>query len=332
MSATRRKPPASSPRRGPATTAPHGAQFIDPHALMRIKDLQLRAKVVVEGFYAGLHRSPFHGFSVEFTEYRQYSPGDDPRFLDWRLYARTDRYYVKRFEDETTLRCHILLDVSKSMEFTSLPYSKGEYAKTVAATLAYFLSMQRDAVGLVTFDDGIVEYVPARYRHGHLHRLMCGLERMPSGTATDLAAPLERVAATVARRGLVVLVSDLLAPRGPVERGLGYVRARGHDVIVLRTLDPAERSFSFSDPSTFHDMESGRRLYVDPAAARDRYLARFRDHESALGRYCGAHGIDLYTMSTERPLEQALFDLLHARLHRWRRARRHARGGAGGRA
>src|SRR5436305_1867622 len=178
---------------------------------MRIKSLQLRARIVVQGFLSGLHRSPHHGFSVEFSEYRQYSPGDDLRQLDWKLFARSDRYYIKRFEEETNLRCYLLVDLSSSMGYGTLAYTKVEYARTAAATLAYFLAMQRDAVGLVTFDEKIADYVPARYRPGHLHRLMLGLERAVAGTSTDLSSPLEQVVATVRKRGMLVLISDLLA-------------------------------------------------------------------------------------------------------------------------
>ena len=197
-----------------ATPTHSRASYIDPAALMRIKNLQLRAKAVVEGFLSGLHRSPYHGFSVEFSEYRQYTPGDDPRYLDWRLYARSDRYYLKRFEEETNLRCYLLVDLSRSMGFRSISYDKAEYAKTVAATIAYFLTLQRDAVGLITFDQSIREYLPARYRSGHLHRLMMCLEHQLAGTETDLGLPLEQVARTARKRGVVVLLSDLLAPAG----------------------------------------------------------------------------------------------------------------------
>ncbi|MDP6060124.1 MAG: DUF58 domain-containing protein, partial [Pirellulaceae bacterium] len=205
---------------------------------MRIKNMELRAKVIVQGFFNGLHRSPYHGFSVEFSEYRQYSPGDDLRYLDWRLYARTDRYYIKRFEDETNLRCYLLLDMSRSMGFGSLSYNKEEYAKTTAATIAYFLALQRDAVGLVTFDERIGEYVPARFRTGHLHRLMMCLEKTLAGTATRLEPPIEQIASTVTKRGLIVLISDLLAPIDTLETQLGYLRSRGHEVVLMRVLDP----------------------------------------------------------------------------------------------
>ena len=150
--------------------------FVDPKALMAIRSLELRARVVVEGFWNGLHRSPYHGFSVEFTEYRDYTPGDDPRYLDWRLYARTDRYYIKKYEDETNLRCHLLVDNSQSMGYGSINFSKAQYANTLAATLAYFLYLQGDATGLLTFDQEIRDYLPARHRPGHLRHLMLALE------------------------------------------------------------------------------------------------------------------------------------------------------------
>jgi len=322
MSSTDPSESTRPPERPPGRAAP--ASLVDPVALMRIKSLQLRAKVVVEGFSSGLHRSPFHGFSAEFSEYRQYTPGDDPRYLDWRLYARSDRYYVKRFEDETNLRCHLLVDMSRSMGYGSGPYSKSEYARTAAATLAYFLFKQHDAVGLMTFDERIAEYLPPRYRPGHLHRLMLLLDRPLSGKATDLAAPIEQIAATVAKRGLVVLLSDLLTPVDTLQTHLGYLRLRGHEVVVLRILDPRECDFAFSDPATFSDLESGRDLYVDPAAAQRDYLERFNQHASAVRLACDTLGIDLYQMTVDRPLELMLLDFLNARQRRGRQIARRA--------
>jgi uncharacterized protein (DUF58 family) len=297
------------------TTARGPASFIDPHTLMRIKSLQLRARIVVQGFLSGLHRSPHHGFSVEFSEYRQYSPGDDPRYLDWRLFARSDRYYIKRFEEETNLRCHLLVDLSKSMGFGSLAYTKADYARTAAATLAYFLSMQRDAVGLVTFDQTISDYLPARYRPGHLHRLMLALERAEGGTSTDLSAPLEQVAATVRKRGLVVLISDLLAKTEMLAQRLSYLRSQGHEVVLLRVLDPAELEFDFDKAAMFVDMESGRDLYIDPKTAREQYRRNFATHADEIARTCRELGIDNYRLATSQPLELALFDVLQSRLH-----------------
>src|SRR3954471_13813716 len=188
------------------------AKFIDPQTLMSIGSLELRARAVVQGFWNGLHRSPYHGFSVEFTEYRQYSPGDDPRYLDWKVFARTDRYFIKKFEDETNLRCHLLVDQSRSMEYGSRDYTKAHYAATLAATLAYFLHLQGDAVGLLTFDEAVRDFMPARHRADHLRQIMIKLEKPAGGSRTDLVAPLERVAQLVRKRGLVVLVSDFLAP------------------------------------------------------------------------------------------------------------------------
>jgi uncharacterized protein (DUF58 family) len=302
-----------------SAAATRGASFIDPQAVMRIKNLQLRARAVVEGFYAGMHRSPYHGFSVEFSEYRAYSPGDDPRYLDWKLYARSDRLSIKRFEDETNLLCYLLLDMSRSMGFGSKEYTKGDYARTLAASLAYFLFTQRDAVGLLAFDEAISAYLPPRHRPGHLRRLMGVLEQEFGGRSTDLARPLEQIAETVRRRGLVVLISDLLAPVEDLQTKLGYLRSRGHEVMVLRVLDPAEVAFTFATPGTFHDLESGRSLYVDPTVAQAEYKQRFAQHAAELREACVNHGIDLTTLSTDRPLELALFDLLQVRLHRGRR-------------
>jgi uncharacterized protein (DUF58 family) len=296
----------------PATKAGDRAAA-DPAALMRIKSLQLRARIAMEGFIRGIHRSPYHGFSVEFSEYRQYTPGDDPRYLDWRLFARSDRYYVKRFEDETNLRCTIVLDTSRSMSFRSGEHSKYEYARTAAATLAYFLSTQRDAVGLATFEDRITEYLPPRHRPGQLRRLTSILDREPTGRVTDLAGPLEEIAAVIHKRGMVVILSDLLAPADLLQSRLGYLRSRGHDVLVLRVLDPAETDFRFETPAMFLDQESGRQLFVDPSTARAGYLQKFQAHADQLAAACSDLGVELSTMTTDRPLELVLFDLVRAR-------------------
>lgn len=314
-------------RKSAAGGVGRGLEFADPRTLMRIKNLQLRAQTVVEGFFAGIHRSPYHGFSVEFSEYRQYTPGDDLRYLDWRLYGRSDRYFVKRFEDETNLLCYLLVDSSRSMGFASADYSKYEYARTLAATIAYFLNLQRDAVGLVAFDEAVVEYLPPRHRPGHLRRLMGILQREPRGRATDLAQPLEQIAQIVRKRGLVVLISDLLADVKPLRQKLGYLRTRGHDVVVLRVLDPAEQDFSFASPSMFVDVESGRRLYIDPEAARQSYLERFEAHAAQVAQVCRDLEVDYTICSTDRPLELALFDLLRSRMQRGQRAARNQRRG-----
>lgn len=286
---------------------------IDAATLMQIRSLELRAKAVVEGFLTGLHRSPYHGFSVEFTEYRQYVSGDDPRYLDWRLYARSDRYYVKRFEDETNLRCHLLVDASKSMSFGSLPYTKSDYACTLAATFGYFLTLQRDAIGLARFDREIEEFLPARYRPGHLRRVMLALERPAAGSSTDLSKPLDQAAERIRKRGMLVLISDLLAPLTDLETRLGYFRARGHEVVIFHTLDPAERNLSFNQPALFHDIESGREIYVDPQQVRGEYQRRIGEHLSKLRQICEGLGVDYRPVTTDEPLQQALGEFLRSR-------------------
>ena len=289
---------------------------IDPAALMAIKNLELRAKIVVQGFWNGLHRSPYHGFSVEFTEYRQYTPGDDPRYLDWRLFGRTDRYYIKKYEDETNLGCYLLVDNSRSMTFGSLSYNKAQYANTLAATLAYFLNTQGDAVGVVTFDDEIREYIPARNRPGHLRQVMLALEKPAGGKDTDLSAPLLHIAQIVKRRGLVLLISDLLAPLEQLQKNLAALAACGHEIVLFQVLDPAEMHFTFDAPMLFQDVESGRDLYIDPNVARKSYLKKLEAHLAGAQSICQRLGISYVKFATDRALELALFDFLHARLER----------------
>lgn len=292
---------------------------------MSIRNLELRARVVVEGFWSGIHRSPYHGFSVEFTEYRQYTPGDDPRYLDWRVYARTDRFFIKKFEDETNLRCHLLFDHSRSMTFGSLPYTKGQYAATLVATLAYFLHLQGDAVGLLRFDEQFREYLPARHRSGHLRQLLLSLEKPASGSSTNLAAPLKRIVEMVRKRGLMVLVSDFLAPLDELERELVSLSACGHEMVIFQILDPAEITFGFSQPSVFQDAESGRTLFIDPDAARKEYLRKLEAHTASLLATASKLGIAFHRLVTDSPLELALFDFLRGRIQRHRSTRRFAR-------
>ena len=314
--ATSTTPPTDSTTDVPVPETPSRTSLIDPASLMRIKSLSMRAKVVVEGFFSGLHRSPFHGFSVEFSEYRQYSPGDDLRYLDWRLFARSDRYYIKRFEDETNLRCHLLVDLSQSMGYGSGDYNKAEYARTAAATLAYFLHRQRDAVGLFTFTEQVDQYLPARYRTGHLQRLMAGLHTAVSGTGTDLTNPLEYVASVLHKRGLIILISDLLAPVELLSSRLNFLTSRGHEVVVMRVLDPEEVLFNFRDPAMFQDVETSRDLYVDPQSVRTQYLQRFSEHEAQVKEICANLGVDFCRFTIDQPLELALFDFVNTRLQR----------------
>lgn len=282
---------------------------------MQIKSLELRARAVMEGISGGMHRSPYHGFSVEFTEYRQYSPGDDLRYLDWRLYARNDRYYIKRFEDETNLRCQLLLDMSRSMDYGSGTFTKADYARTLSASLAFFLASQRDAVGLVTFDDEIREFLPARYRPGHLRRLLHALETPVDGTATDLALPLAHIAERLTKRGMFVLISDMLAPIDELEANLSYLCAQRHEVLVFQILDPSELDFGFDEPALVRDGESGQELYVDPAEVREFYVQEFNAHMARIRTTCDRLGIQFHQVLTTTPLESVLGDFLRSRMH-----------------
>jgi len=296
--------------------------MIDPVALMKIRSMELRAKAIVEGFWKGIHRSPYHGFSVEFTEYRQYAPGDDPRHIDWRVYARSDRFYIKKFQDETNVRCHLLVDHSRSMGYGSPGYAKSQYAGTLAATLAYFLFAQGDAVGLATFDDRIRQYLPPRNRPTYLRRLILALERPPMGSATALGPPLQGLAQMLTKRGMIVLISDLLTPVDRLQVDLGYLCAGGHDVIVFHILDPAEMSFDFDSPALFRDVETGRDMYVDPASARKGYKRMLDKHLDNTESTCRRLGIDYHLFATDRPFDLALFDFLQHRMRRRRQVRR----------
>lgn len=314
----------------PANSALSAAKLIDPQALMTIRSLELRARAVVEGFWSGMHRSPYHGFSVEFTEYRQYTPGDDPRYLDWRVFARSDRFFIKKYEDETNLRVHVLADQSRSMDYGSGTFTKATYAATLAATLAYFLHLQGDAVGVMTFDEQVREYLPARNRTGHLRQLMLALERPAGGKTTDLVAPIERITSLIRKRGMVVLISDFLAPLDRLERNLIALTAGGHEVTVFQVLDPAELNLGIDQPAMFEDVESARTLYIDPAAARPGYLQKFEAHNAGLQATCRKLGVAHHQLSTAQPLEIALFEFLQQRMRRGRQVRR-GRGATGGR-
>ena len=308
----------------PDEHAPQTGAGVDSQSIMRIKNLQLRAKTIVHGFYNGLHRSPVHGSSVEFSEYRAYTAGDDLRGLDWKRYARSDRYFIKKFEDETNRRCYLVVDQSKSMGYGSLEYSKIEFARTIAATLAHFLMLQRDNVGLLTFDEAIGDFIHAQSRAGHFHQLLVALSRPLQGKGTDIDAPLRQIASLIRRRGLVVLISDLLTSIESLQTNFAYLRSRGHEVVVLRTLDPVEFDFQIDQPSMVRDMESGSEIYVDPAAAQQEYQERFNQHRMRLREVCESLGVDLYEMSTADSLDDALFHLVDSQS---RRAKSTARAG-----
>lgn len=290
---------------------------VDLAALMRVRSLELRARLVMEGFWKGQHRSPLHGFSAEFSEYRQYVVGDDPRFIDWKVMARSDRSYVKKFEEETNLRCQLLLDASASMGYGSAGHTKLDYATTLAATLALFLREQGDAPGATIFDSRIREHLPAQGRAGQWHALLVHLQRAATqpGQAGGARLPLRPLGEMVHRRALMVLMSDFLFPLDDLERDLGLLGAMQHDVVVFHIMDPAELDFPFAEGAQFTDMETGARLLLDPRTARSGYLERLEGHLARLRGICARQGVEYRLVRTDTPLEKDLFDFLHARSH-----------------
>jgi uncharacterized protein (DUF58 family) len=289
------------------------AHYLDPAIVARLGTIDLKAKTIVEGFLTGLHRSPFKGFSVEFAEYRQYLPGDDLATLDWKIYARTDRHVVKKFEEETNVECHILLDVSRSMGYGSHEVTKLQYASYLAGALAYLMNRQRDAVGLLTFDDRIRELVPSSARPGHLKAVLLTLERLTLGTRTDIAKPLSDLVQAIRKRGLVVLISDLLDDPDRIIEGLKHFRYRGTDVVVFQVLDPHELTFPFDRAARFRDVESDEEVVAVPAAVRDTYKARLDAMVSNFRTVLGQNGIDYTLLDTSQPLETALLAYLQTR-------------------
>ena len=306
----------------PAPKSPRPPVFADPAALMRIRDLELRARSVVEGYWKGLHRSPRHGFSAEFAEYRAYVPGDDIRFLDWKVLARRDRTFIRKFREETNLRCHILLDLSRSMGYGSLTYTKLEYARTLAATLAVFLHQQGDEIGLLTFDEVPRDYLPPRHRSGHLHAILAALGRPALGKSAALHAPVATILSRGRMRGVIFVISDFLTPLEELKAPLSSLAACGHDVTLLQTLDPAEIGFTFEGPVNFEDLESGRTLPADPDQIRAGYLKKFTAHQQGLKSHCATLGILHHLLPTDRPFESALHTYLSDRQSRGPRVSR----------
>ena len=288
-------------------------RFLDPAVIARLGTLELKARTIVEGFLSGLHRSPFKGFSVEFAEYRQYMPGDDLSTIDWKVYARSDRYYVKKFEEETNLDCHLMVDVSASMSYGSHTFTKLEYASCLAGALAYLMNRQRDAVGLIGFDDRVVSMLPASARPGHLRSLLVTLDQLRPGHRTDVSKPLHQLADSLSRRGMVVVISDLLDDPASVIHGLKHFQYRGTDVIVFHVLDPDELDFPFDRATRFEDLETGEEILAVPELVRAQYMTEISSLVDRYRRELGASGIDYQLLSTKQPLELALLSYLSAR-------------------
>jgi uncharacterized protein (DUF58 family) len=285
-------------------------RFLDPAVLARLGTLELKARTIVEGFLSGLHRSPFKGFSIEFAEYRQYMPGDDLSTIDWKVYARSDRYYVKKYEQETNLDCHLLLDVSASMAYGSTGVTKLEYGSYLAASLAFLMNRQRDAVGLLTFDEAVVSTLPTSSRPGHLRALLQILTQVTVGTRSDVSKPLHLLAEMLTKRGMVILISDLLDDPEEVIRGLKHLRFRGSDIIVFHVLDTAELTFPFELATRFKDLETSDEVMAVPSLVREDYLKELRGLIARYERELRVVGIDYQLVDTSKPLDFALMAYL----------------------
>jgi len=290
-------------------------RFLDPQTVSRLGNMELIARMIVEGFIAGLHRSPFHGFSVEFSEYRPYGPGESTARIDWKAYARTDRHYVKLFEEETNLRAVLLLDGSRSMDFSGSKsrVTKYRYASLLAAGLAWLFVHQQDAVGLMTFDERIRSLLPARSMKGHLYDVLRTIDQAEPGGMTDLGEILHRAAERVKRRGLIILLSDLLDDPDRVLAGLKHFRHRGHEVLVFHLLDPLERDLDLRREVRLEDLETGERLSTQPWFLREEMGRKVEEWRRRLERECRAHRIDYLPLSTDTPFDIALRRVLEQR-------------------
>jgi len=291
---------------------------LTPETLQKIKRLDLRARMVVRGFLQGLHTSPLQGFSVQFSEHRRYNRGDDPKLIDWLVYAKTDKHYVKRFEAETNLTGYLVMDLSRSMGFGELHrMTKFEYATCLAAALTHLMTMQKDPVGLLTFADKLRAVLPARSRQGHLGDVLAALTAMtPEGT-TDLSKSLTQVAAMLRQHSLVMLFSDLLSDPADVLTSLGQIRHAGHDVIVFHVMDEAEVRFPFQGPVEFEDPETGETVKVDATGFRDDYLNELEAFRDTYRQGCHRMRVDYVPLDTSMPFDKALTEYLLQRQARY---------------
>jgi uncharacterized protein (DUF58 family) len=293
---------------------PASKRFLHPEAIRRIGRLELRARHIVEGLLSGMHRSPYFGQSVEFLQHRQYAPGDDLRHVDWKVWAKQDRLYVKQFEEDTNMRCTLLVDVSASMQYGNGPLSKYEYAATVATSLAYLLLKQHDTVSCIAFDEAIRTRTPLRSTEAHLKSIVAALDASDPQNKTDAGAILREVAEVSPRRGMVTVVSDLLGDVESTLRGLRLLRQRGHDVLVLHVMDDDELDFPFEGPTRFEGLELPEHLTCNPRALREGYMAALEQFLTRLRRGCAKDAIDYALIRTSEPLDAALAAFLCRRV------------------
>lgn len=299
---------------GAAAAGAAQLRFLDPETLSRISSLELLARAVVEGFISGLHRSPYTGFSTEFAEYRQYQPGDDLRYLDWRLLGRTDRYFIKKYRADTNTQCQLLLDTSASMRYGSGAVTKLQYAQFLAAALAHLVARQQDSVGLLTFDEEVRTQVPAHNRSGHLRTIFGRLSQIEAGGSTRLAGMLHQAAERFTRRGVIVLISDMYEDVAALKDAFQHLRYRGHDLIAFHVMDRNEIEFDFREPILLlEDVETEEQLPVLPDAVAGGYRRRINEHLENLRNMCAANRVDYELIRTDQPLDFALFSFLSRR-------------------
>jgi len=291
-------------------------KYLDPKTLAKIGRLDLIARLVVEGYISGLHRSPYHGFSVEFADHREYVPGDDIKHLDWRTLAKTDRYYIKEYEEETNLRSTIVLDTSESMKYASGAVSKLEYGCFIAASLAYMLVQQQDSVGLALFDSAVHRFIPPRASAAHLKLILHELNGIVPKAKTSMDLIFHDVAERIHKRGLVVVISDLFADPETILMGLRHFRHNRHEVVVFHVLDEYELEFPFDDTTLFEGLEEFGEVLTEPRSLRNTYLQEVKDFVMAMKRGCRQHEIDYVQMSTATPLDVALSAYLASRTKR----------------
>jgi uncharacterized protein (DUF58 family) len=285
-----------------------------PEAVSRISRLEVRARNIVEGFLSGLHRSPYFGQSVEFVQHREYAPGDDIRRVDWKVWSKTDKYYIKQYEEDTNLRTTLVVDLSESMLFGSGAMTKYDYGCTIAAALAYLLLKQQDAVGLVAFDSAVRARVPARSRQNHLNAILAALSAEKPAEKTDLYQILKLVANEQSQRGMIVVISDFFVEREGLFRGLKLLRHRGHDVMLMHVMDDEEIDFNYSGTTRFDGMEGTGELVCDPRALREGYLQAVQSFLDELRRHAARNVVDYQTIRTSEHLDAALAHYLNHRI------------------
>jgi len=284
--------------------------ILTPDIISRLNNLSLKARFVVEGFIVGLHKSPYHGFSVEFSEHRAYGAGDEIRHVDWKLWGKTDRFFIKQFEEETNLKSYLLVDQSLSMTYKSKNMTKLEYAQILAASLGYLMLKQQDAVGLTLFDDRIRVNIPARSKRSHLNIILSQMQNIIAGPETTIAPVLHKTAEAIKKRGLIILISDLFDDPDKVLSGLQHFRYKGHEVIVFHVLDPQELTLDFTQRTRFRDMESGEEIVTDPWHIQSDYQKSMEQFCDYIKSNCRQKNIDYVQLSTDSPLDMALSEYL----------------------